>query len=100
MNDKVTYTIFKAIDEVNQLLPKWQRLEKSSDTVLFGQSGKLDSLGFVNLVVAAEQKIEEEFGIAINLANEDTALQNNSKFETIGTLVDHVVMLLGGKNGA
>jgi len=36
--------IFSAIDEVNERLPGGERLEKSIDTTLFGESGKLDSL--------------------------------------------------------
>ena len=60
--DKVIQALFKAMDDVNQLLPKKEQLEKSEETVLSGESGKLDSLGLVNLIVAAERKIEEDFG--------------------------------------
>ena len=85
------------VDEINQQLPKEQRLEKSIDTILSGQSGKLDSLGLVNLIVATEQKIEEEYGITITLANERAISQNNGPFKTIGTLADYIALLLKEK---
>jgi len=92
--EKIVQAIFRAVDEVNQGLPEGQRLKKSLDTVLFGRSGVLDSLGLVNLIVAAEEKIEEEFGITITIADERAMSRKNSPFRTIGTLVDYVSSLL------
>ena len=94
-NEKIIQVIFSAIDEVNQQLPKEQQLEKSIDTVLFSSSGKLDSLGLVNLIVATEQRIEEEFDVTITLADERAMSQENSPFRTIGTLADYISFLLG-----
>lgn len=96
-NERIIQAIFSAVDEVNQQLPKEQQLEKSIDTVLFGQSGRLDSLGLVNLIVTTEQRIEEEFGVPITLANERAMSQNNSPFKTIGTLADYTALLLEEK---
>ncbi len=92
--EKIIQAVFRAVDEVNQELPEGQRLKKSLDTVLFGRSGVLDSLGLVNLIVAAEEKIEEEFGSTITIADERAMSQKNSPFRTIGTLVDYVSSLL------
>lgn len=91
---KVVNMIFSAVDEINQQLAKEQKLEKSIGTVLFGESGKLDSLGLVNLIVSTEQKIEEEFGVVITLADERAMSQKNSPFRTIGTLADYISLLL------
>lgn len=92
--ERVIQAMFSAVDEINEELPKEEQLEKSIDTVLFGRSGKLDSLGLVILIVATEQKIEEEFGVTITLADERAMSQNNSLFKTIGTLADYIVLLL------
>jgi len=97
MKDKVAQVIFAAIDDVNRLLPKGKQLGKSNDTVLFGQSGVLDSLGFVNLVVAAEQKVEEGFGTTVSLADQGATAQNNGSFETVGSLIDYISSLLKEK---
>ncbi len=93
-NERIIQTIFNAVDDINQLLIEEQQLEKSIGTVLFGKSGELDSQGLVNLIVAIEQKIEEEFEVPITLADEKAMSQKNSPFRTIGTLADYISLLL------
>lgn len=96
--ERVIQAIFRAVDELNQQLPKKQRLGKSVDTFLFGDSGVLDSLGLVNLIVTIEQIIEEEFGVAVTLSDEKVLSQkDNSPFETIERLADYISLLLGEK---
>lgn len=95
--ERIAKAIFQAVDEVNQIFPKELRLKKSSETVLFGKKESLDSLGFVNLIVAVEHKIEEEFGIIITLADERAMSQNDSPFNTLGTLSDYISLLLEEK---
>lgn len=92
--EKVIQSVFSAIDEVNQSLPKEQQLAKSTDTILFGKGSNLDSLGLVNLIVATEQIIEEEFGITIILASEKAMSQKNSPFQTVESLVNFILLLL------
>lgn len=96
-SDRVLKAISGAIDNVNQLLDKEEKIEKAPDTALFGPSGVLDSLGFVNLIVAVEQKIEEEFGVAITLADERAMSRRNNPFQTIRTLSDYITSLLEEK---
>lgn len=93
-SEKITQSVFSAIDDVNQSLPPEQRIEKAPDTVLFGHGGKLDSLGLVNLIVAIEQEIEASFGTTITLADEKAMSQNNSPFRTVESLVDYISLLL------
>ncbi len=92
--ERVIQTIFDAIDELNQQLSAEQKVEKSLDTVLFGRSGQLDSLGLVNLIVMTEQNIEVEFGVPINLADEKAMSQKDSPFKTIEKLADYITLLL------
>ncbi len=96
MNNKkqVLRVIFKVIDEINQLLPEDRQMEKSIDTDLFGRSGNLDSMGLVTLIVTTEQKIEEELGVSITIADERAMSQKNSPFKTIGTLAEYTLLLL------
>lgn len=94
-NDKkIIGLIFHVVDEINQQLPKNTQLIKSTDTVLFGKSGVLDSLGLVNFIVSTEQKIEEEFGTTISLTDEKAMSQKNSPFKSIGTLADYIISIL------
>jgi D-alanine--poly(phosphoribitol) ligase subunit 2 len=92
--NKIRKVIFSAIDELNQQLCKEDRLEKSLETGLFGANSNLDSLELVNLIVAVEQNIEDEFGTNIILADERAMSQKHSPFRTIGSLSDYITMLL------
>ncbi len=97
MNERVLQAMFKAMDEVNQVLPKEQRLEKSVDTVVLGNQGTLDSLGLVNLIVAIEQKIEEDFGVTIIMTEEKIILEDDRPVKTIGTLAEDIGLILAEK---
>ena len=92
--EKITQVIFRVIDEMNQQLAENLRIEKSTATALLGKSAVLDSLGLVNLIVAVEEEIEEQFGVNITLADERAISQKKSPFKTIGTLVEYITMLL------
>ena len=96
-NEKVLQVIFGAIDEINEQCPEGQRLTKSVNTVLFGEGGKLDSLGLVSLIVATEQKIEEEFDRSLTLADEQAMSQKTSPFRTVSTLSAYISTRLGEK---
>lgn len=89
--------IFKAVEELNQQLPKKQQLTKSAHSILFGRNGKLDSLGLVNLIVALEQNIEDELELSITLADERAMSQKHSPFRTVGSLADYTAMILEEK---
>ncbi len=55
----------------NKLLIKYlKKKDISIDAILFGKSGKLDSLGLVNLIITIEQKIEEKLGTTTTVAHE------------------------------
>ena len=65
----------------------------SRDTLLFGESGLLDSVGLVSLIVAIEQEIENDLGVSIVLADERAMSQKNSPFRSIGALADYAASL-------
>ena len=96
MDDKnqILKSLYSVMDEVNAQLPEGRQLAKTPDTVLFGQSGVLDSLGLVNFVVAAEQKIQEDFAVPVSLTDERAMSQKNSPFRTMSTLVDYISTLI------
>ena len=59
MEDKIQGIVSCAIDRLNELLPTGQSLPKERTTILLGRSGCLDSMGFVNLLVALEEELEK-----------------------------------------
>tara|TARA_B100000315_G_C14485837_1_gene545158 strand:- start:129 stop:437 length:309 start_codon:yes stop_codon:yes gene_type:complete len=93
-NERIKKVIINSIEEINQQLQKENQLEKSTNTVLFGKDGKLDSLGLVNLLVIIEQNIEDELQVIITLADERAISQRNSPFRTVETLANYIEILL------
>jgi len=93
VKEKILGLVYDSIDELNQQLSEQDRLEKSLETRLFGGNSKLDSLGLINLIVAVEQNIEDEFDISLTLADERAMSQRHSPFRTVGSLVDYISML-------
>ena len=91
---KIEQTIYLAINEVNQTLEKEQQLTKTIETELFGNNGKLDSLGLVNFIVTLEQYIASELDKNVLLASEKSLSTDNSPFRTVKTLVAYIKKLL------
>ena len=92
--EKAKAIVFAAIDEINQLRPRNQLVEKAESTPLFGEKGVLDSLGLVNLIVAVEEVAEDEHDISLTLGQESTVAAQRKTFETIETLIEQVAKLL------
>ena len=94
MRDAIVKMLYNVVDELNQLLPPEEHLEKSLEAPLGGDSGKLDSAGLINLIVVTEQKAAEELGSPILLTDDDTLSHVNQIFSTLGTLSNHIHQLL------
>ncbi len=67
------------------------------ETLLFGESGLLDSVGLVSLIVAVEQEIENDLGVSIVLADERAMSQKHSPFRSIGALADYAASLVSAE---
>jgi peptidoglycan/xylan/chitin deacetylase (PgdA/CDA1 family) len=84
--DGVYNAIYAAITELNLQLPKEKRIQPRPDTVLFGNEGKLDSLWLANFIVMAEQKLDDAFGIQVDLTRDDPFSTENGHFRTVESL--------------
>lgn len=78
--------IFSTIDEINKELPLKSQIKKNETAVLWGKNGRLDSLTLVRFVVALENKIKEETGKIVNLADEKMLSKKDSPFVDIKRL--------------
>lgn len=85
--------IYRAVDEVNLLLPADKRLEKSEATPIVGDSASLDSLGFLNFMMLAETKINDACPNPVNLAEQLLEDGAGDPPETLGELVSLVAAL-------
>jgi acyl carrier protein len=90
MHAKITQMLFRVIDELNQLRPAHEHLEKDLETPLAGDSGRLDSAGLINLIALTEQKSAAELGRPILLTDDRTLSQVQQVFRTLGSLADYI----------
>jgi hypothetical protein len=86
--------IYDSIDELNYDLDLSEKIEKKEDTVIFGIDSALDSIGLINFITIIEQKIEEETGRFITIADERAMSMENSPFKTVGTLKEYIELLI------
>ena len=92
--EDVLEVLYQVIDQLNSQSSHSEQIEKSKDAPLFGNKGKLDSLGLVNLIVMIEQEMEDCFEASIVLADEKALSKENSPFRTIDSLVEYIIELL------
>ena len=91
--ERILRLVYESIDEVNRQFAQPQRLAKTPDTRLLGDGGQLDSLGFVNLVAAIEERCEATFGVSVSLTSgsQDSA---DDRFDSVASVTDYLQRLL------
>ena len=87
------HIIFEAIDEINLSLEDVQ-MEKNEDTVIFGNESVLDSMDLVHFISLIVEKIEDESGDYISIADENAMSLELSPFRTVKTLNEYIKNLL------
>lgn len=86
--------VTQAIDELNLQRAADQQLSSGPDTPLFGAAGSLDSLGLVVLISEVENRLEEAFGLRINLADEELLARGESPFASAGALRQYLAEIV------
>lgn len=86
--------IYASIDEMNLDLDETEKIAKTEETQIFGTGNSLDSLQLVNLITILEQKVEEETGHFISLADERAMSMEESPFKTVGSLKKYLQTLI------
>ncbi len=61
---------------------------------LIGPRSVLDSLGLVTLLVDLEQRLDDEHGLTLTLADERALSQKNSPFRTVRSLTEYIFGLV------
>jgi hypothetical protein len=85
----VEEALLAAVADVNEQLPKERRLAASPDAILCGDGSVLDSLGLLNFMLAAEQRLEDA-GFAVNLTALPNAADPSGPLRSIATLARYV----------
>jgi acyl carrier protein len=66
------------------------KVEKPLQTEIYGPNGCLSSLNTILLVVEIEKEISENYGVAINLLNEQSFEFSKSPFKNVDSIIEHV----------
>lgn len=95
MRKRVMEALGRAVEELNLQLPPEGRLSPTEDERVLATGTKLDSLGFVSLIVAVEQEIEAEFETRYSLLSTHEPSPENPTYADLGSLAEAIATDLG-----
>lgn len=91
---QITDAIYNAIDEVNAAQGSENQIAKDPKAILFGQGGKLDSLGLLTFVLQVEQRVQSLGHPSFTLTDEKAMADTATAFRTVDTLSDYILSRL------
>ncbi len=68
LRDRILELLYESIEDLNAMLPPEEQLAKSEQEILSGENAGLDSMGWVNLILITEEKLNTAFGLELSLA--------------------------------
>ena len=94
----VKEVVFLCLMEIGEERDNEELQSAELSTLVLGKN--LDSLGIVFLAADLEERISDEFGVEVALADERAMSQKTSPFRSVKTLVKYVEMLVDEENGS
>ena len=86
--------VLEAIRDIGEERDSAFLQEVTEKTMLIGDEGGLDSLAIVNLTVDLEERVFEETGVNIVIADDSTMSMRTTPFRNAKKLLDHINRLL------
>jgi len=84
--------VIETAKEVGEEQESQALIDATEETLLFGRN--LDSMGVVFLVTDLEEKVSEEYGVDITLADARAMSQRTSPFRSVNTLTNYTRSLI------
>ena len=97
VREDILKLIYAAIDDVGAMTVEGAQVEKHPDTALLGGDNGLDSLTFVNLIVALEEQIQANLGESVVLVDENSLSLQDQPFRSVATLAKYVESLVAAR---
>ena len=94
MKQDILEIVWAAVDHVNATASDEKVIPKELDAPLLGSDEGIDSLAFVNLVVALEDEVRKQKRVSVVIVNEETLAMEEHPFRTVRSLIDYVAKLL------
>jgi acyl carrier protein len=92
--EEITRLVVSSLADVLEERGKPPQEPLGESTVLLGRQSVVDSLGLVSLLVDLEQRLHDERGATVTLADEKAMSRQTSPFRTVESLVDRLCALL------
>lgn len=89
----VSRAVYRALSRVMELANEREYDNVSDDTILVGPGSVLDSMGFVNFMIALEETISNLCGRAINVV--EVLQRDDAAYEGLTTVQDFTAYLVG-----
>ena len=86
------------VAEINDLRGDADALSLDEDAVLFGDGSALDSVGLVQVVMAAEAQLAETTGLDLVLASEAAMSRKRSPYRSLRGLAEFAVEVAGAED--
>ncbi len=94
-SEKMLNTIYGAIDDYNMDMPPSDQLDKSPDTILFADGGKLDSVGFITMSTAIEARMQKDLGVVLPVFTQEASLRPDKPLATVRSLALYLAQKIG-----
>jgi acyl carrier protein len=94
LREDILGLVYAAIDDVNAQSVDGALIGKTPDSPLLAGKKGVDSLTFVNLIVALEEQIQTSTGDSVVLVDESSMALQEHPFRTVGTLAAYVEQVL------
>lgn len=94
MREKMIEIVVESIRELNEVWNNPALEQPDENTRLFSPGGNLDSLGLVALIAEIEERVSDQAGSEIVLADERAMSQKFSPFRSVRSLGTYVAGLV------
>lgn len=92
--ETILQLVLETLRELGEDLDNPELQEAQEATRLFGARSALDSINLVNLIADLEERLNDDFGVEITLANQSAMSRANSPFRRVGSCVDYIMELI------
>ncbi len=93
MNERTVELVRSTLEEFKDELGAAVE-DVTEETVLFGSTSALDSMGLVTFLLEVEQRAEEQYGVPVRLMDDRAMSQNHSPFRSVRSLAEYISTLL------
>lgn len=93
MQNKIQSIIIAILKDLAQEFEIEDLANPSATTAIYGANSELDSLALVSFITDLEQRLSDELGLNVILADEKTMSLRNSPFKDVATLTSYILSL-------